>query len=156
MLHLVLNAPEIPNNTGTIGRTAMATGCTLHLIRPLGFDLGAKALRRAGLDYWNDLDVRVHDSWRHYLASEAPARLWACSARATRSVWDVRFESGDALLFGGESDGLPESVLEEIRARWGEEAIIGLPQLQGIRSLNLACAATAVVYEGLRQIGLPE
>lgn len=155
MFHLVLNAPEIPNNTGTIGRTALATGCALHLIGPLGFDLSAKGLRRAGLDYWKDLDLHLHDGWEAFLTAVSPSRLWACSARARRSVWTVEFRAWDAIVFGGESDGLPQGVLEGVRTRWGEEAIVGLPQVEGVRSLNLACAATAVVFEGLRQVGFP-
>jgi tRNA (cytidine/uridine-2'-O-)-methyltransferase len=152
MLHLVLYAPEIPNNTGTIGRTAVAVGARLHLIKPLGFDLGEKALRRAGLDYWKDLDLRVHDDWAAFLATEQPPRLWALTARATRTVWEARFQDGDYLLFGGESNGLPDTVTQDVRNRWGEHVDVGLPQQTGIRSLNLACAATAATYEALRQI----
>jgi tRNA (cytidine/uridine-2'-O-)-methyltransferase len=152
MLHLVLYAPEIPNNTGTIGRTAVAVGARLHLIKPLGFDLGEKALRRAGLDYWQDLDLRVHDDWAAFLATEQPARLWALTARASRSVWEARFQDGDYLLFGGESDGLPDAIKQDVHGRWGDDVDVGLPQQAGIRSLNLACAATAATYEALRQI----
>ena len=154
MLHLVLYAPEIPNNTGTIGRTAVATACRLHLIQPLGFDLDEKALRRAGLDYWQDLDVRIHEDWDGFLEREHPERLWAMSARAERSVWSAGFQDGDYLLFGQESGGLPLSIRAEVAERWGERAIVGLPQVDGIRSLNLACAATAATYEALRQIAM--
>jgi len=151
VFHLVLHAPEIPNNTGTIGRTAVATGCRLHLIRPLGFDLAEKSLRRAGLDYWADVDLRIHDSWGAFLDTETPERLWACTARGTRPVWSAVLADGDYVLFGGESDGLPEFVRDDVAERWGDAAFITLPQVEGIRSLNLACAATAVVFEALRQ-----
>ena len=154
MFHLVLHAPEIPNNTGTIGRTAVATGCRLHLIRPLGFDLTQKSLRRAGLDYWADVDLRIHDSWSGFLEAESPQKLWACTARATIPIWEMPLSDGDYLLFGSESCGLPADVRTDIASRWGEAAFVTLPQVEGIRSLNLACAATAVVYQGLRQQSL--
>ena len=152
MLHLVLYAPEIPSNTGTIGRTAVAVGARLHLIKPLGFDLGEKALRRAGLDYWQDLDLRGHEGWAAFLTTEQPARLWALTARAQRCLWDAEFRDSDYLLFGGESDGLPDAIKQDVRSRWGDDVEIGLPQQDGIRSLNLACAATAVTYEAIRQV----
>lgn len=154
VFHIVLHAPEIPNNTGTIGRTAVATGCRLHLIRPLGFDLTEKAIRRAGLDYWVDVDLRIHDSWSAFLETESPERLWACTARSAKPIWNAPLNSGDYLLFGAESNGLPERVRTDVVSRWGEEAFVTLPQVEGIRSLNVACAATAIVFEALRQQSL--
>lgn len=154
MLHLALHAPEIPNNTGTLGRTAVAIGARLHLIEPLGFDLSEKACRRAGLDYWAELDLVVHASWSDYLEAARPGRLWACSARSSHDALSVAYADEDHLLCGGESDGLPAEVLKEVRARWGDEAVIGLPQRAGVRSLNLACAATAVAYAAVARVGL--
>jgi tRNA (cytidine/uridine-2'-O-)-methyltransferase len=151
VFHIVLHTPEIPNNTGTIGRTAVATGCPLHLIRPLGFDFSEKSLRRAGLDYWPNVDLHIHGCWADFLTTQSPKRLWACTARATHPTWSADFLDGDYLLFGRESDGLPAHVRSDVARRWGERAFIGLPQQAGIRSLNLACATTAVVYEALRQ-----
>ncbi|MCH2138556.1 MAG: tRNA (cytidine(34)-2'-O)-methyltransferase [Phycisphaerales bacterium] len=152
MLHLVLYTPEIPNNTGTIGRTAMAIGARLHLIEPLGFDLSEKAVRRAGLDYWADLDWKQHANWQAFMDAEQPERLLALTARAQRSLWDATIEDDTYLLFGRESDGLPQAVLNAVRGQCGEAAIVGLPQVEGVRSLNLACAATAAAYEAWRQI----
>ncbi len=152
MLHLVLHTPEIPNNTGTIGRTAVAMGARLHLIEPLGFDLGEKALRRAGLDYWQDLDVRTHADWAAFLSAENPGHLLALSARADTCLWDAPVQADTWLLFGRESDGLPKAVLHDVSSRFGKRAIVGLPQVQGVRSLNLACAATAAAYDVWRRM----
>jgi len=147
LFHVVLHEPEIPNNTGNIGRTCVATGCSLHLIRPLGFDTGEKACRRAGLDYWPRLGVREHDSWDAYLASEAPARLWLFSTRPGRPLFEADLLAGDALVFGRETGGLPESILRE-----SPDRRVFLPMLPGERSLNLATAVCAAVYEGIRQL----
>ncbi len=149
--HIVLLTPEIPNNTGTIGRTAAATGCVLHLIHPLGFDLTEKARRRAGLDYWDLIECREHASWEAFLEAEAPKRLWAMTVHAQSLLWDASLQEGDYLLFGCESAGLPESVQEDVQNRWGAASRRRLPVEVPARSLNLACAVTAVVYEGLRQ-----
>ncbi|MFG0259924.1 MAG: tRNA (cytidine(34)-2'-O)-methyltransferase [Phycisphaerales bacterium JB041] len=147
LLHVVLHEPEIPNNTGNIGRTCVALDCALHLIHPLGFDLDEKACRRAGLDYWPRLDVREHDSLERYLDAHRDARLWVLSTKATRPVWDAAIEPGDHLLFGKETRGLPAEVLDRFSDR-----LVTLPMVPSERSLNLATAVCAVAYEGVRQL----
>lgn len=147
LFHVVLHEPQIPNNTGNIGRTCVATGCALHLIRPLGFDTSVKACRRAGLDYWPRLGVLEHDSWSEYLADACPGRFWLFTTSARRCLFDARFEPGDHLVFGKESMGLPRSLLRRHPRR-----CLALPMLPGERSLNVATAACAVVYEGMRQL----
>lgn len=152
--HVVLHEPEIPNNTGNIGRTCIATGCSLHLVHPLGFDTSEKALRRAGLDYWPRLGVIEHTNWDEYLgwpaeSSGAPAsdpRRWLFTTKATRSLWDAQFRTGDHLVFGKETRGLPDSLLAAHPDR-----LLTLPMVPGERSLNLATAVCAAVYEALRQ-----
>jgi len=147
MFDVVLIEPEIPANTGNIGRTCVATGCALHLVKPLGFDTGDKACRRAGLDYWPRLALAEHDSFDAFLRTRSPgAGLWLLSTHATRTVFDAELRPGDALIFGKESAGLPTSLHERF-----PERRICLPMLPGERSLNLAAAVAAVVYEGLRQ-----
>ncbi len=146
LFHVVLHEPEIPNNTGNIGRTCVATGCALHLIRPLGFSTSAKACRRAGLDYWPRLAPREHDDFDAYLAAQQPPRLWLFTTKSARPVWDADLRPGDALLFGKETRGLPDDLL----ARFPDRRLV-LPMVAGERSLNLATAVCAVVYEGLRQ-----
>ncbi|MGD9688634.1 MAG: tRNA (cytidine(34)-2'-O)-methyltransferase [Phycisphaerales bacterium] len=152
LFHVVLHEPEIPNNTGNIGRTCIATGCALSLIRPLGFSTSVKACRRAGLDYWPRLAPREFDSWtacERALAVEAaqPARAWFFTTRAARPVWDASFHRGDLLVFGKETRGLPDDMLAQAPDR-----LVSLPMLRGERSLNLATAVCAAVYEGLRQL----
>lgn len=147
LFHIALHRPEIPNNTGNIGRTCVATGCSLHLIRPLGFDTSAKACRRAGLDYWPRLNVQEHDSFDALEAVLPRARTWFFTTKAARTLFDVRFELGDVLLFGKETAGLPPSIL----ARAGDRAV-AFPMLEGERSLNLATAVCSAIYEGVRQL----
>lgn len=154
LFHVVLHEPEIPNNTGNIGRTCVATGCALHLIKPLGFDTSEKECRRAGLDYWPRLGVLEHDSWDAYVSSTTPAvepanqpRLWLFSTKATRHVFDAQFSPGDHFVFGKETSGLPASLLE----RYPDRAL-RFPMVEGERSLNLATAVCAAVYEGVRQL----
>jgi tRNA (cytidine/uridine-2'-O-)-methyltransferase len=147
LFQVVLHEPEIPNNTGNIGRTCVAAGCSLRLIRPLGFDTDEKACRRAGLDYWPRLDVREHNGWDDYLAAERPARLWFFSTRPGRPAFDADLRRGDALVFGKETGGLPAAILD----RWPERRLF-LPMAPAERSLNLATAVCAVVYEGIRQL----
>lgn len=146
LAHIVLHEPEIPNNTGNIGRTCVATGASLHLIHPLGFELSEKACRRAGLDYWPRLSVSEHDSFEAYSAATPTARRWFLTTRTTRSVFNASFQPGDHLVFGKESAGLPANLVDanEIRT-------IALPMVAGERSLNLASAVTAVLYEFIRQ-----
>jgi len=149
--HIVLVSPEIPPNTGTIGRTAAATNSVLHIVHPIAFDMSDKALRRAGLDYWSQVDCREHEDWEAFLAAEQPQRLWILTARARRPVWDAELRGGDYLIFGSETGGLPESLQDWAVGRWGAGCRIGLPIEPPSRSVNLACAVTAVVYEAMRQ-----
>jgi len=159
LLHVVLHEPEIPNNTGNIGRTCVALGSALHLIHPLGFDLSEKACRRAGLDYWPRLSVHEHASWPQYKQTSikegdspcAPKR-WCLTTKATCSVFDADIDIGDHLVFGKESKGLPRSILDEDRER-----CVCLPMVEGERSLNLSTAVAAVMYgavHGLASRGL--
>jgi tRNA (cytidine/uridine-2'-O-)-methyltransferase len=155
LFHVVLLEPEIPNNTGNIGRTCVATGCALHLVHPLGFDTSEKACRRAGLDYWPRLRVREHASWPEFVRSweglpRSDGRRWSpwfLTTKATRPIYDARFEIGDCLVFGKETVGLPAGLLAEHRER-----TLTLPMVPGERSLNLSVAAAVVVYEGVRQL----
>jgi len=146
LLNVVLHRSEIPTNTGSIGRACVALACDLHLIHPVGFDLSVKACRRAGLDYWSRLRVLQHDDWASYAATVPRSRVWLFSARATTAVFDVPIQPGDHLVFGSESTGLPREVL----AAWTDRAVC-LPIVPGERSLNLASASCAAVYEGIRQ-----
>ncbi|MCC6426897.1 MAG: tRNA (cytidine(34)-2'-O)-methyltransferase [Phycisphaerales bacterium] len=147
LFHIVLHEPEIPNNTGNIGRTCVATGCSLHLIHPLGFDTSAKACRRAGLDYWPRLDVTEHLSVDAFMRHQSPRRLWLFSTRSSRSVFDAAFEPGDYMLFGKETAGLPASLLDA-----HPDHTLSFPMLAQERSLNLATAVCAAAYEGIRQL----
>jgi tRNA (cytidine/uridine-2'-O-)-methyltransferase len=150
--HVVLVEPEIPPNTGNIARLCAATTSPLHLVEPLGFRIDEHAVRRAGLDYWPLVDVRTHASYaaaRAYVSAEESApRFWLLTGKASRSYLDAKFRPGDALVFGRESTGLPESLLAESRADW-----LGIPTLGAVRSLNLANAVAIVLYEALRQVG---
>lgn len=149
MFDVVLHEPEIPNNTGNIGRTCVATGCRLHLIKPLGFETDEKALRRSGLDYWPRLDVTEHDSFGEAVR-DVPIRaerVWCFTSHAVKPHWDATFRRGDVLLFGKETSGLPASVLDRFPGR----AVV-LPMIPGERSLNLSTSVCAVLYEGLRQL----
>lgn len=147
IFHIVLHEPEIPNNTGNIGRTCVAVACALHLIRPLGFDTDEKACRRAGLDYWPRLDVREHDSWNAYLSAARPGRFWLFTTSARKPYYDARFMLGDHLVFGKETAGLPRDLLRDHADR-----CLVLPMAASERSLNVATAACAAVYEGIRQL----
>ena len=146
MFDIVLHQPEIPNNTGNIGRTCIATGCHLHLVHPLGFDTSAKACRRAGLDYWPRLGVHEHADWEAYLAAHTGARRWCFTTKSARPAWEADLRPGDHLIFGRETAGLPEEVLGAHADR-----LVTFPMLPSERSLNLATAVCAAVYEGLRQ-----
>lgn len=145
--------PEIPQNTGTIGRLALATRSELHLVGKLGFEIDEKAVRRAGLDYWKHVSLfrnEDQEAWFRSLVNEenSPPRFWMVSKTSNRFPWKVRFTPGDTLLFGSETEGLPLEWLESF-----PERTIGLPQFDDrVRSINLACAVSAVLYEGIRQI----
>jgi tRNA (cytidine/uridine-2'-O-)-methyltransferase len=147
LFHIALHEPEIPNNTGNIGRTCVATRCALHLIHPLGFDVSQKACRRAGLDYWPRLDVREHRSWAAYRQALGPRRAWVLTTRATRTIFQADLRRGDHLIFGKETRGLPEAVLAEF-----PDHALCLPMVAGERSLNLATAVCSIIYEGVRQL----
>lgn len=148
MFEVVLHEPEIPNNTGNIGRTCVATGCGLRLIEPIGFDLSEKACRRAGLDYWPRLGVRTHGTFHEYTHStpEAEGRRWYFSGRAGRLAFEAEFRPGDHMVFGKESVGLPGEILQREPDR-----VLRLPMAAGERSLNVATVVCTAVYEGLRQ-----
>jgi len=148
---VVLFQPEIPPNTGNVIRLCANTGAALHLIAPLGFALSDAKLRRAGLDYREWARVACHDSLEAFLATVRPARLFAFSTRGTRCYTAVRYQPGDALLFGPETRGLPEELL----AGLGPEQILRIPMTAQSRSLNLSNAVTVVVYEAWRQLGFP-
>jgi tRNA (cytidine/uridine-2'-O-)-methyltransferase len=149
MLQIVLYQPEIPPNTGNIIRLCANTGAQLHLIRPLGFELDDKRLRRAGLDYHEFASLAVHESFEAYLAAACPERLFACTTRGKRNYSEVAYRQGDALLFGPETRGLPLALLQGLPA----EQWLRLPMLPQNRSLNLSNAVAVFVYEAWRQMG---
>ncbi len=153
MLHVVLFEPQIPPNTGNIGRMCAVTRSRLHLIHPLGFAVTDKNLKRAGMDYWHSLDVHHHADWAAFKASAvAPARLWLFTTHATRTFWEVAFTDGDGLVFGNEEAGAPSWLHAEL----SDERRVKIPQANGtLRSLNLSTAAGIATYEALRQVGLP-
>ena len=146
LLHVVLYQPEIPLNTGSIGRTCVAAGVKLWLVRPLGFRLDDRHLRRAGLDYWEHLEWEVVDDWQTLCAKLAGHRFWYATKWAEQTVWKVGFRSGDVLVFGGESHGLPRWIVEPSSVQ-----AMRIPMRGEAWSLNLANAASIVVYEALRQ-----
>ena len=150
MFHIVLVEPEIPQNTGNIARTCAVTGAKLHLVRPLGFSVDDKSLKRAGLDYWDELNVVYHDSFAEVEAAYPDARFFLLSTHATKSYADVRFQDGDFLVFGKETAGLGQALL----TRRAEDAI-RIPMRDGLRSLNLSNSVALVLYEALRQSGFP-
>lgn len=145
---LVLLRPEIPHNTGAIGRLAVGLGVKLNLIRPIGFHLDDESIRRAGLDYWAHLDWKVHDTWEEYLASECPKRFFFLSTHGERSLYDLKFEEGDALVFGNESSGLPRDFYTRYR-----DLLFKIPMPgEHARSINLANAVSIAAYECYRQL----
>jgi tRNA (cytidine/uridine-2'-O-)-methyltransferase len=147
MLHVVLIQPEIPPNTGNIGRLCLATGAHLHLVKPLGFSLDDRALKRAGLDYWKEVTVTVWESFGELQAAQEVGRRYFFLTTKTRTAyWDVGFEDGDFLVFGRETRGLPESLLAE-----NAERCLTIPMSEQTRSLNLATAVGIVLFEAVRQ-----
>jgi len=148
VFHIVLFQPEIPPNTGNIIRLAANTGCSLHLIRPLGFDLSDKQMRRAGLDYHEYAELKVHESWQAAKAA-LPARRYAFTTKAARPYHEAAFEPGDVFVFGPETRGLPAEVLLD----FPPEQRLRLPMRAGQRSLNLSNAAAVAVFEAWRQNG---
>ncbi len=149
LLHVVLYQPEIPPNTGNIIRLCANTGAQLHLIKPLGFRLDDRALKRAGLDYHEYADLRIYPSLTSFLEEAHPARVFAFSTRAQRGYSEARYREGDALLFGPETRGLPAEVLASLPA----EQCLRLPLRPGNRSLNLSNVVAIAVYEAWRQLG---
>jgi tRNA (cytidine/uridine-2'-O-)-methyltransferase len=149
MFHVILHRPEIPPNTGNIIRLCANTGCSLHLVRPLGFDLDAKSLQRAGMDYAEIAQVAVHADLAHCLAQIGPTRLFAIETGSLNSYAQAQFEPADTFLFGSESSGLPAQVLESLEP--GRR--LSIPMRAGNRSLNLANAVAVVVFEAWRQQG---
>ena len=148
LLHVVLYQPDIPQNTGNIGRTCVAVGAKLWLIRPLGFLLDDRYLRRAGMDYWQHLDWEAVESWDEVRRRLPGRRWWYLTKTASKLVWEASFEPGDILLFGSETRGLPASILEENPSR-----NLKLPMRPEVRSLNLASTVNTVAYEAVRQFG---
>jgi tRNA (cytidine/uridine-2'-O-)-methyltransferase len=148
-LHIVLVEPLIPPNTGTVGRLALAAGARLHLVEPLGFDIDDKAVRRAGLDYWKQVDLCVHRSWRacREAIGAEDDRIFLLSTHARRPYTSVEFTRGDVLVFGKETSGLGPAFLEG-----AAEQALGVPFFGAVRSLNLSTTVGIVVYEALRQI----
>ncbi len=151
MMHIVLHEPEIPSNTGNIGRTCMATGSSLHLIEPLGFRLTDQAIKRAGMDYWYDLDVTRYINYEEFCQKHPDARIWYASTKAKKSYTEADFGPDDFIMFGKESGGIPEEILHQ-----NEAQCIRIPMGEDIRSLNLANSVAVVLYEALRQNGFPK
>jgi len=152
MLHVVLVEPEIPPNTGNIGRLCLATDAHLHLVKPLGFSISDKELKRAGLDYWKDVRVSIWESFGELQAAQAAeTRYFFLTTKTQRAYWDVSFRDGDFLVFGRETKGLPEPLLEANR-----EHCLTIPMTEQTRSLNLATAVGIVLYEAVRQGRLGE
>ena len=147
MLNIVLHETEIPQNCGNIARTCAATGARLHLIRPLGFDISEKAVRRAGLDYWHLVQVFDYENLEDFFSKNDVRQMWCLSTKAPRSYAEASFEDGCYLFFGKETRGLPESFLEEHR-----QQCIRLPMREEARSLNLSNSVAITVYEALRQL----
>ena len=150
MIHIVLVEPEIPMNTGNIARTCACTGAKLHLVKPLGFDISEKAVKRAGLDYWNLVNVQDYENLADFFARNDVKQMWCLSTKAPRCYTEAEFEDGCYLFFGKETKGLPEDFLEAHR-----ECCVRLPMRQEARSLNLSNSVAITVYEALRQLDYP-
>ncbi|MGG7162621.1 tRNA (uridine(34)/cytosine(34)/5-carboxymethylaminomethyluridine(34)-2'-O)-methyltransferase TrmL [Clostridium ihumii] len=147
-LNIVLFQPEIPQNTGNIGRTCVLTNCKLHLIKPLGFSLDEKSLKRAGLDYWPLLDIEIHESYEDLRDKYKDGTFYFCTTKAVKNHTEPQFKEGDFLVFGRESSGLPNYIREE-----NKENLIRVPMVETTtRSLNLSNTVAIIAYEALRQI----
>ncbi len=147
-MHIILHQPEIPANTGNIGRTCVATGTALHLIEPLGFRLDEKSIRRAGMDYWAHLDVTRYINFQEFREKHPGAKIWYATTKAKRLYTEADFGQDDYIMFGKESAGIPEQLLVE-----NESTCIRVPMMEEIRSLNLSNSVAIVLYEALRQNG---
>ena len=145
-MNIVLHEPEIPANTGNIGRTCVATGTCLHLIKPLGFSLDEKHLRRAGMDYWRDLDLHVYENFQDFLDKNPGAKIYMATTKAHQNYSDVSYEPDCFLMFGKESAGIPEEILVDY-----EDTCVRIPMKENIRSLNLSNSVAVLLYEALRQ-----
>ena len=146
MLNIVLHEPEMPANTGNIGRTCVATGARLHLIEPLGFTINDKMLKRAGLDYWDKLDVTVYNDYEDFLAKNPGAKIYMATTKAHKTYAEVEYKDDCYIMFGKESAGIPENILVN-----NEDTCIRIPMIGDIRSLNLSNSVAIVAYEALRQ-----
>ncbi|CDD56332.1 tRNA (cytidine(34)-2'-O)-methyltransferase [[Bacteroides] pectinophilus] len=146
MINIVLHEPEMPANTGNIGRTCVAAGARLHLIEPLGFHINEKMVKRAGLDYWDKLDVTVYDNYEDFLEKNPGAKIYMATTKAPHTYCDVRYEDDCYIMFGKESAGIPEDILVQ-----HPDTAIRIPMIGDIRSLNLSNSVAIVLYEALRQ-----
>ncbi len=151
MVHIVLHEPEIPANTGNIGRTCVATGSVLHLIEPLGFQINDKMLKRSGLDYWDKLEVHRYVNFEEFLEKNPGARIYMATTKSKQTYTDVTYEDGCYIMFGKESAGIPEEILMQYK-----ETCVRIPMLDQIRSLNLGNSVAIVCYEALRQQGFKD
>jgi tRNA (cytidine/uridine-2'-O-)-methyltransferase len=150
MLHIILFEPEIPQNTGNVGRLCAVSRCRLHLIHPLGFTITDRHLRRSGMDYWHSLDVHHHENWDAFKTSgSGPSRIWMFTTRSSYGFWDVQYADGDGLLFGKETAGCPAWLHDEI----GIDRRLTIPRYNDeLRSLNLSTSVGIATYEALRQL----
>ena len=147
--NIVLYQPEIPQNTGNIARTCVLTGSKLHLIKPLGFSIDDKQLKRAGLDYWSELELEVHESYEEFIQKYGENKIYLATTHGGEHYDEVKFNKGDFIMFGRETSGVPEDIHNALEG-------IRIPMIQtSTRSLNLSNTASIIVYEGLRQIGFP-
>ncbi len=146
MINIVLHEPEMPANTGNIGRTCVATGARLHLIEPLGFQINDKMLKRAGLDYWDKLDVTIYDDYQDFLNRNPGAKIYMATTKAPQTYTEVHYEPDCYIMFGKESAGIPEDILVE-----HQDTAVRIPMIGDIRSLNLGNSVAIVLYEALRQ-----
>ena len=145
-MNIVLYEPEIPANTGNIGRTCVATGTSLHLIKPLGFDISDKAVRRAGMDYWKELDLHVYENFEDFVEKNPGARIYMATTKARKAYTEVEYKGNDFIMFGKESAGIPEEILVKY-----EDTSVRIPMIGEIRSLNLSNSVSIILYEALRQ-----
>lgn len=145
-MNIVLHEPEIPANTGNIGRTCVATGTALHLIKPLGFDISDKSVRRAGMDYWKDLELYVYEDFNDFVKKNPNARIYMATTKARKAYTQVEYKGDDFIMFGKESAGIPEEILVKY-----EETSVRIPMVGEIRSLNLSNSVAIMLYEALRQ-----
>lgn len=147
-MNIILHQPEIPANTGNIGRTCVASGTKLHLIEPLGFKLNEKSIKRSGMDYWEHLDVTRYVNFQEFLEKNPNAKIWMATTKAKHIYTEVEYSPDDFIMFGKESAGIPEEILVDY-----EETCIRIPMLEQVRSLNLSNSVAIVLYEALRQSG---